>query len=59
MAKFKIDDFELALTQVTLPLRYSLRICMAGLEHNIQWIMFSPTSIAHAANLAKLHEASM
>lgn len=45
-----INEFELALTQVTLPPEYSLRIFLAGLEHNTQMhvLMFSPTSIAHA-----------
>lgn len=55
-----IDQFELALTQVTLIPEHSLSIFLAGLDHNTQMHvrMFNPSSIAHAANLAKLHEAS-
>jgi hypothetical protein len=55
-----IDQFELALTQVTLIPEHSLSIFLAGLEHNTQMHvrMFNPTSIAHAGNLAKLHESS-
>lgn len=55
-----IEEFELALTQVTLPPEHSLSIFLAGLEHNTQMHvrMFNPTSIAQATNLAKLHEAS-
>jgi hypothetical protein len=55
-----IDKFELALTQVTLIPEHSLSIFLAGLEHNTQMHvrMFNPSSITHAANLAKLHEAS-
>ncbi|MCH88177.1 hypothetical protein A2U01_0009060, partial [Trifolium medium] len=55
-----IDRFELALTQVNLIPEHSLSIFLAGLEHNTQMHvrMFNPTSIAHAANLAKLHESS-
>jgi hypothetical protein len=35
-----------------------MSIFLAGLNHNTQMHvrMFNPTSIAHAANLAKLHE---
>ncbi|GAU24592.1 hypothetical protein TSUD_289530 [Trifolium subterraneum] len=56
-----IDQFELALTQVTLLPEHSLSIFLAGLEKHTQMHvrMFNPTSIAHAANLAKLHEASL
>jgi hypothetical protein len=56
-----IDQFELALTQVSLIPEHSLSIFLAGLEHHTQMHvrMFNPTSIAHAANLAKLHEASL
>lgn len=55
-----IDEFELALTQVTLPPEHSLSIFLAGLENNTQMHvkMFGPKSIAHAANLAMLHESS-
>ncbi|XP_058740833.1 uncharacterized protein LOC131613154 [Vicia villosa] len=55
-----IDQFELALTQVNLIPEHSLSIFLAGLEHNTQMHvrMFNPSSIAHAANLAKLHEAA-
>ncbi|PNX92266.1 retrotransposon-related protein [Trifolium pratense] len=55
-----VDQFELALTQVTLLPEHSLSIFLAGLDHGTQMHvrMFSPSSIAHAANLAKLHEAS-
>lgn len=55
-----VDEFELVLTQVTLPPGHSLSIFLAGLEHNTQMHMrmFSPTTIAHAANLARLHESS-
>ncbi|XP_058754567.1 uncharacterized protein LOC131627728 [Vicia villosa] len=55
-----IDQFELALTQVTLLPEHSLSIFLAGLDHHMQMQvrMFNPSSIAHAANLAKLHEAS-
>lgn len=57
-----VDEFELALTQVSLPSEHSLSIFLAGLEHHTQMHvrMFNPTSIAHAssASLAKLHEAS-
>jgi hypothetical protein len=56
-----VDKFELALTQVNLIPEHSLSIFLAGLEHHTQMHvrMFHPTSIAHAANLAKLHEASI
>jgi hypothetical protein len=55
-----IDQFELALTQVNLLPEHSLSIFLAGLEYHTQMHvrMFSPSSIAHAANLAKLHESS-
>ncbi|CAJ2663739.1 unnamed protein product [Trifolium pratense] len=55
-----IDQFELALTQVNLIPEHSLSIFLAGLEQNTQMHvrMFNPSSISHAANLAKLHEAS-
>lgn len=55
-----IDAFELALTQVSLIPEHSLSIFLAGLEHSIQMQvrMFNPTTISHAANLAKLYEAS-
>lgn len=55
-----VDEFELALTQVILPPEHALSIFLAGLEHNTQMHvrMFSPTTIAHAANLARLHESS-
>lgn len=55
-----VDAFELALTQVSLIPEHSLSIFLAGLEHSTQMHvrMFNPTSISHAANLAKLHEAS-
>ncbi|GAU25735.1 hypothetical protein TSUD_216660 [Trifolium subterraneum] len=55
-----IDQFELALTQVNMIPEHSLSIFLAGLEHHTQMHvrMFNPTSIAHAANLAKLHESS-
>lgn len=54
-----MDEFELALTQITLPPKHSLSIFLAGLEHNTQMHvrMFNPSSIAHAANLVKLHES--
>jgi hypothetical protein len=55
-----IDQFELALTQVNLIPEHSLSIFLAGLEYHTQmhvW-MFNPSSIAHAANLAKLHDSS-
>lgn len=56
-----VDQFELALTQVNLIPEHSLSIFLAGLDHNTQMHvrMFNPTTIAHAANLAKLHEASL
>ncbi|CAJ2661631.1 unnamed protein product [Trifolium pratense] len=55
-----IDKFELALTQVSLIPEHSLSIFLAGLEYHTQMHvrMFNPTNIAHAANLAKLHESS-
>lgn len=55
-----IDEFELALTQVSLIPEHSLSIFLAGLEHGTQMHvrMFNPTTISHAANLAKLHDAS-
>lgn len=55
-----IDEFELALTQVSLIPKHSLSIFLAGLERTTQMQvhMFNPTTISHAANLAKLHEAS-
>lgn len=55
-----VEVFELALTQIMLPTEHSLSIFLASLEHNTQMHvrMFNPTSIAQAANLAKLHEAS-
>ncbi|PNX71153.1 retrotransposon-related protein [Trifolium pratense] len=56
-----VDQFELPLTHVSLLPEHSLSIFLAGLEQNTQLHvrMFNPTSIAHAANLAKLHEASL
>lgn len=55
-----IDEFELALTQVSWIPEHSLSIFLAGLEHSTQMQvrMFNPTTISHAASLAKLHEAS-
>lgn len=55
-----VDAFELALTQVSLIPEHSLSIFLAGLEHNTQMHvrMFNPTSIAHVANLKKLHYSS-
>lgn len=55
-----MDKFELALTQVSLIPEHSLSIVLAGLDHHTQMHvrMFNPTSIAYAANLAKLHESS-
>ncbi|GAU40456.1 hypothetical protein TSUD_141360 [Trifolium subterraneum] len=55
-----IDQFELALTQLNLIPEHSLSIFLAGLEYHTQMHvrMFNPSSIAHAANLAKLHESS-
>ena len=56
-----IDHFDLALTQVNLIPEHSLSIFLAGLDYHTQMHvrMFNPTTIAHAANLAKLHEASL
>lgn len=55
-----IDAFELAQTQVTLLPEHALSIFLSGLEQNTQMHvrMFGPTTIAHAANLARLHESS-
>ncbi|GAU37335.1 hypothetical protein TSUD_395160 [Trifolium subterraneum] len=55
-----IDQFQLALTQVNLIPEHSLSIFLAGLEYHKQMHvrMFNPSSIAHAVNLAKLHESS-
>ncbi|GAU17014.1 hypothetical protein TSUD_37720 [Trifolium subterraneum] len=60
MVQDYIDQFELALTQVNLIPEHSLSIFLAGLEYHTQMHvrMFNPSSIAHAANLAKLHESS-
>lgn len=54
-----VDAFESALTQINLPPEHALSIFLDGLEHNTQMhlTMFNPNSIAHAANLAKLHES--
>nr|KYP32928.1 hypothetical protein KK1_046280 [Cajanus cajan] len=55
-----VDEFELALTQVSLLPEHSLSIFLTSLEYSTQMHvrMFNPNSIAHAANLAKLYEAS-
>lgn len=44
-----VDEFELALTQVSLIPEHSLSIFLAGLEHNTQMHvrMFNPTTISH------------
>lgn len=55
-----IDEFELGLTQVNLIPEHSLSVFFAGLDHTTQMQvrMFNPTTIAQAANLARLLEAS-
>lgn len=51
-----IDDFELALTQVSIIPEHALGIFLAGLDPVTQAHVkkFNPTTIAHASNLAKL-----
>lgn len=55
-----VDDFELALTQVSILPEHALSIFLASLDPQTQAHvrMFNPTTMAHAINLAKLHDAT-